>query len=238
MNTPRQPSSAAAQERPRILIVEDERDIVITLEEDLRRQGYDTVAVGDGEAAIRRGTAERWDLVLLDVMLPKVDGFDVCAALRRAGVATPIILLTARAGESEKELGLDAGADDYVTKPFGMRELRARIRARLRRHEPAHARRRTFGICQVDFDRAELRRSGERIDVTPQELRLIDVLLRNAGRVLTRDQIIEAAWGPGMAITDRAVDTHVFNLRKKIEVVAAEPKHLIGVRGLGYRFDL
>jgi DNA-binding response OmpR family regulator len=225
-------------EPARILIVEDERDIVVTLEEDLRRQGYDTTVVGDGETAIARGTQQPWDLILLDVMLPKVDGFDVCAALRRAGVTTPIIMLTARSGEPEKELGLDAGADDYVTKPFGMRELRARIRARLRRHEPVNLRRRRFGACEVDFDRAELWRSGQRIDVTPQELRLIDLFLRHAGRVLTRDQIIDGAWGPGMAITDRAVDTHVFNLRKKIETVPAEPRHLVGVRGIGYRFDV
>jgi DNA-binding response OmpR family regulator len=226
------------QDRPRILIVEDEPDIVVTLEEDLRRQGYETAVVGDGHTAIARGTSEPWDLVLLDVMLPKVDGFDVCAAIRRAGIITPIIMLTARSGESEKELGLDAGADDYVTKPFGMRELRARIRARLRRHDPVNPRRRRFGACEVNFDRAELWRSGQRVDVTPQELRLLDLFLRHAGRVLTRDQIIDDAWGPGMAITDRAVDTHVFNLRKKIETVPAEPRHLVGVRGLGYRFDL
>ena len=224
-------------EPPRILIVEDERDIVVTLQEDLRRQGYETTVVTDGEAAIARGTQQPWDLILLDLMLPKVDGFDVCVALRRAGVTTPIIMLTARSGESEKELGLDAGADDYVTKPFGMRELRARIRARLRRHEAVNPRRR-FGACEVDFDRAELWRSGQRIEVTPQELRLIDLFLRHAGRVLSRDQIIDGAWGPGMAITDRAVDTHVFNLRKKIETVPAEPQHLVGVRGIGYRFDV
>ena len=226
------------QEAPRILIVEDDPDIMVTLEEDLRRQGYQTTVVADGETAIARGTGQPWDLILLDVMLPKVDGFDVCAALRRAGITTPIIMLTARSGEPEKELGLDAGADDYVTKPFGMRELRARIRARLRRHEPVHPRRHRFGACEVDFDRAELWRSGQRIDVTPQELRLIDLFLRHAGRALTRAQIIDGAWGHGMAITDRAVDTHVFNLRKKIETVPGEPRHLVGVRGIGYRFDV
>ena len=222
---------------PRILIIEDEPDIVISLEEDLRRQGYETTVAQDGEVGLDRATHEPWDLILLDVMLPKLDGFDVCAGIRKAGVTTPIIMLTARSRESEKELGLDAGADDYVTKPFGMRELRARIRARLRKVEP-RSRRRTFGLCEVDFDRAELLRAGERVDVTPQELRLLDLFLRSEGRVLSRDQIITAAWGPGMAITDRAVDTHVFNLRKKIEAEPSNPRHLIGVRGLGYRFDL
>jgi DNA-binding response OmpR family regulator len=222
---------------PRSLIIEDEPDIVLTLEEDLGRQGYETAVAVDGEVGIRRGTSEQWDLILLDVMLPKVDGFDVCVALRKAGVTAPIVMLTARGREADKELGLDAGADDYVTKPFSMRELRARIRARLRRHEPAGAGRLRFGECEVDFDRAELWRAGELLDVTPQELRLLEVFLRNVGRVLRREQIIDAAWGPGMAITDRAVDTHVFNLRKKIEAVPADPRHLVGVRGLGYRFD-
>ena len=221
----------------RILIVEDEPDILFTLQEDLRRQGYVTEVAGDGEEALHRGQAGDWDLIILDVMLPKLDGFDVCAGLRKAGVRTPVILLTARSRESEKELGLDSGADDYVTKPFSMRELRARIRAQLRRGGSAESRVQTFGDCEVNFDRAELRRNGELVDVTPQELRLLDVFLRNPGRVLSRDAIISAAWEPGMAITDRAVDTHVFNLRKKIERTPAEPRHLVGVRGLGYRFD-
>lgn len=221
----------------RILIVEDEPDLVVTLEEDLRRQGYDTLVARNGHDAVRLGTAEPWDLVLLDVMLPGLDGFDVCAALRRAGVTTPIVMLTARSGEADKEVGLDAGADDYVTKPFGLRELRARIRARLRRHEPARPARVPFGACEVDFERAELWRDGARLTVTPQELRLMEVFVRNPGRVLTRSRIIDTAWGPGMAITDRAVDTHVFNLRKKVEANPAEPRCLVGVRGLGYRFD-
>ncbi len=170
-------------------------------------------------------------------MLPKMDGFDVCAGLRRAGIATPIILLTARAQEAEKELGLDSGADDYVTKPFSLRELRARIRAQLRRAQPDGARTYSFGDCQVDFDRAELRRSGQLVDITPQELRLLGAFLHNRGRVLSRDQLIEAAWGHGIAITDRAVDTHVFNLRKKIEPLPSEPRFLLGVRGIGYRFE-
>jgi DNA-binding response OmpR family regulator len=224
---------------PRILIVEDEPDIVLSLEEDLRRQGYETAVARDGAMGIRRGTEEKWDLILLDVMLPKVDGFDVCAALRRAAVTTPIVMLTARSREADKEIGLDAGADDYVTKPFSMRELRARIRARLRRHQSeATAAVYRFGECEVDFERAELRRGGAVVEVTPLELKLLEVFVRNAGRALSRERIITAAWGPGMAITDRAVDTHVFNLRRKIEAVPAEPRHIVGVRGIGYRFTV
>jgi DNA-binding response OmpR family regulator len=222
---------------PRILIVEDEPDIVLSLEEDLRRQGYQTQVATDGEQGLKLGKTGDWDLILLDVMLPRMDGFDVCSQLRRAGVSTPVILLTARAQEAEKELGLDSGADDYVTKPFSVRELRARIRAQLRRSSPAGEPVCRFGDCEVDFDRAELRRSGQPVEITAQELRLLRVFLRNPGRVLSREQLIEAAWGRGMAITDRAVDTHVFNLRKKIEPVPSEPRFLIGVRGLGYRFE-
>jgi DNA-binding response OmpR family regulator len=170
-------------------------------------------------------------------MLPGADGFEVCATLRRAGVRTPIILLTARARESEKEFGLDAGADDYVTKPFSLRELRARIRAQLRRHGGPMERLVRFGGCELDLDRAELRRDGVAVEVTAQEFRILQVFLRSTGRVLSREQLIEAAWGPSIAITDRAVDTHVFNLRKKIEEDPASPRILVSVRGLGYRFD-
>ena len=220
-----------------ILIVEDEPAIVASLEEDLRRQGYETRVAADGEQGIRLGQERRWDLILLDVMLPKVDGFDVCAELRRSGVTAPIILLTARAQEAEKILGLDSGADDYVTKPFSLRELRARIRAQLRRGEREVERCVRFGECEVDMNRAEVRRGGQRVDLTAQEFRLLEVFIRNAGRILSRDQLIDAAWGQGMAITDRAVDTHVFNLRRKIEAVPSEPRFLVGVRGLGYRFE-
>ncbi len=221
----------------RILIVEDEPAIVVSLEEDFRRQGYETAVATDGAEGIERGKAGPWDLILLDVMLPIVDGFDVCAALRRAGVAAPIILLTARVQEAEKILGLDSGADDYVTKPFSLRELRARVRAQLRRRTTIDDRIVRFGDCEVDMDRAELRRAGAPVELTAQEFRLLSVFLRHPGRVLSRDQLIDAAWGTGMAITDRTVDTHVFNLRKKIERVPADPTCLVGVRGLGYRFD-
>jgi DNA-binding response OmpR family regulator len=221
----------------RILIVDDEPDLALSLDEDLRRQGHETTIASDGERALEIGRSGAWDLVLLDVMLPKMDGFEVCSELRRAGVTTPIILLTARTQEAEKVLGLDSGADDYVTKPFSLRELRARIRAQLRRHEHAAVRICRFGECEIDFDRAELKRSGRVVEITAQELRLLEVFVRNRGRVLSRERLIEAAWGGAVAITDRAVDTHVFNLRKKIEPVPSDPKYLIGVRGLGYRFE-
>lgn len=221
----------------RILIVEDEPDIVLSLEEDLRRQGYETAVAVEGRRALQLGAEGSWDLILMDVMLPQMDGFEVCAQLRRAGVRTPIILLTALAQEAQKVMGLDSGADDYITKPFSLRELRARIRAHLRRTAAGEEMVFRFGDCELDFSRAELRRSGQPVEVTAQELRLLRTFLNNPGRVLSRDQLIEAAWGRGMSITDRAVDTHVFNLRRKIEAVPSEPKFLVGVRGLGYRFE-
>ena len=221
----------------RILVVEDEPDLAFSLCEDLRRQGHEPTVAADGDRAVELGRSRAWDLVLLDVMLPRKDGFDVCSELRQAGVKTPIIMLTARTQDAEKVLGLDSGADDYVTKPFSVRELRARIRAQLRRHDSAAPRVCRFGDCEVDFDRAELRRGGKVVDITAQELRLLDVLARNRGRVLSRERLIDEAWGHGVAITDRAVDTHVFNLRKKIEPEPATPRYLLGVRGLGYRFE-
>ena len=222
---------------PRILIVEDEPDIALGLEKDLTRHGYDVRAVADGEEAVRLGSGEAWDLILLDVMLPKKDGFEVCQELRRAGVGTPVIMLTAKTHEAEKILGLDLGADDYVTKPFSPRELRARIHAALRRAgEPAGGTYR-FGSCEVDFDRGEVRRDGAPLQISAQEFRLLAAFIQRRGRLLSRDQLIDAAWGHGTFVTGRVVDTHVLNLRKKIEPVPSRPRFILSVRGLGYRFD-
>lgn len=221
----------------RVLIVEDEPDIAMSLAVDLRRQGHDPEVVTDGEQAIAVGARAGWDLILLDVMLPKVDGFDACAELRRLGVKTPIIMLTARTQDTEKELGLDAGADDYVSKPFSVRELRARIRAQLRRGRQTAERVARFGECEVDLECGQVRRNGRVVDVTAQEWRLLTVFINHRGRLLTRDQLISAAWGYGVAITDRTVDTHVFNLRRKLERSPSEPRWIVGVRGLGYRFE-
>ncbi len=225
---------------PRILIVEDEPDIALGLEEDLTSHGYQVETVRDGESAARRGKESGWDLILLDLMLPRKDGYDVCQQLRQAGVRTPIIMLTARTHEAEKIMGLDLGADDYVTKPFSLRELRSRINAVLRRAaEPATGSGGVyrFGDCEVNFDRGEVRRRGIPLDVTALEFRLLAAFIRAKGRVLSRQQIIDAAWGRDTSITDRVVDTHVLNLRKKIEPEPATPRFLTSVRGMGYRFD-
>ena len=191
----------------------------------------------DGEAAVARGKVPDWDLILLDLMLPRRDGFDVCRQLRKDGVTTPIIMLTARTHESEKVLGLDIGADDYVTKPFSPRELRSRIQAVLRRTAETQHGSYRFEDCEVDFDRGEVRRNGTPVDVTALEFRLLSVFVRRRGRLLSRRQLIDAVWGVDTFITDRVVDTHVLNLRKKIEAAPARPRYLHSVRGMGYRFD-
>ena len=219
----------------RILIVEDEADIALGLEDDLTVEGHEVEVARDGETASRRGREAQWDLILLDVMLPRRDGFDVCRDLRRSGIHTPIILLTAKAQEAEKILGLELGADDYVTKPFSPRELRARIKAVLRRFAAPETYR--FGDVEVDFARAEVRREGTSLEMTPIEFKLLAAFIRCRGRVLTRDQLLDAAWDHDTHVTDRAVDAHIVNLRRKIESLPAEPKFLLSVRGLGYRFD-
>ena len=222
---------------PRVLVVEDEPDIALGLKDDLERNGYEAQTVGDGESAIRRGREPGWDLILLDLMLPGRDGFAVCRELRRAGIRTPVIMLTARTHEAEKVLGLELGADDYVTKPFSPRELRARIQAVLRRVADVSQGTYRFGACEVDFDRGEVRHGGAPIDVTALEFRLLAAFIRRRGHVLSRRQIIDAAWGEDTFVTDRVVDTHMLNLRKKIEPEPSRPRYLCSVRGMGYRFD-
>jgi len=175
--------------------------------------------------------------VLLDVMLPFRDGFEVCREIRRARIKTRIIMLTAKTHESEKVMGLELGADDYVTKPFSPRELRARIKAVLRRDDTEVPHTYKFGDCEVDFDRGELRRAGEALAATPLEFKLLSIFIRRRGKVLNRERLIEEAWGHGTFITERVVDYHVLNLRRKIEPDPAQPQYLQSVRGIGYRFD-
>jgi len=223
----------------RILIVEDDRAIAVALEDDLRLEGYDVQVARDGEAALTAARVSSFDLLLLDVMLPKKDGFDVCRELRRAGVAAKILLLTARGGETDKVLGLDLGADDYITKPYSPKELRARIRAHLRRASDASLPQIVaFGDCELDLGRAELRRHRKPVATTPLELKLLEFFMRRVGRVLTRRTLIDEVWGRDTAITERVVDNQIANLRKKIEPAPATPRFLKSVRGIGYRFDL
>ncbi len=222
----------------RILVVEDDRDIAMLLEDDLAAEGHEVEVVADGETASRRGREPGCDLIILDVMLPRRDGFDVCRDIRRARVRTPIIILTAKTHEAEKIMGLDLGADDYVTKPFSPRELRSRIRAVLRRFEHDEEDVFRFEDVEIDFARAELRRGGKPVELTPLEFKLLGVFVRNRGRVLSREQLIQNAWGGQTFVTDRAVDGHIVSLRRKLERDPARPRYLVSVRGLGYRLDV
>ena len=222
----------------RLLIVEDEPSLALALEDDLKREGYDTVLASDGNEAVRRALSEPFDLVLLDVMLPGRDGFDVCRDIRRAGRTMPIVLLTAKAQEAEKVLGLELGADDYVTKPYSARELRARIKAHLRRHDTPAEDVYRFGDAELDITRCELRRSGSVVELSALEFRLLAMFVMRQGRVLSRTQLLDEVWGAETHVTDRVVDNQVTNLRRKIEPTPERPRFLVSLRGLGYRFDL
>jgi len=221
----------------RILVVEDEPSIAFGLQLDLKNEGYDVEVETDGEGALQRVKNEVFDLILLDVMLPRKDGFEVCRELRRGGSKTPVIMLTAKTQEAEKVLGLEIGADDYVTKPFSPRELRARVKAALRRTAEDELPNYRFGDAEVDFGRCELRRAGKSVDLTAFEFKLLAAFVRNRGKVLSRDQLLDLVWGHGTFVTDRVVDNHIVTLRKKVEPEPSEPRFIVSVRGLGYRFD-
>ena len=221
----------------RILVVEDEPAIASALEDDLRLEGYEVEVVRDGDAVNQCTREQSFDLIILDVMLPRKDGFEVCRELRRTGFRMPVILLTAKTQESDKVLGLELGADDYVTKPFSPRELRARVKAALRRAAGEMPEIYRFGDAEVDFTRCELHRAGKAVEMTPIEFKLLAAFIRHRGQTLKRDKLLDEVWGRETYVTNRAVDTHITNLRKKIEPKPSDPQFLVSVRGMGYRFD-
>jgi DNA-binding response OmpR family regulator len=221
----------------RVLVVEDEPAIAFALEADLRSEGHGVSIATDGDQAINLARSEGFYLILLDVMLPGKDGFEVCRELRRGGCSSAIIVLTARTHDAEKVLGLELGADDYVTKPFNPRELRARIKAVLRRTDASAPDTFRFGETEVDFTRAEVRRAGRPVDLSALEFKLLTAFIRSRGRLLTREQLLDAAWGPNVSLNDRVVDNHIVGLRRKLEDDPAAPRHFLNIRGLGYRFD-
>jgi DNA-binding response OmpR family regulator len=222
-----------------ILVVEDEPTIATGLRDDLELEGYAVEVVDDGKLALQRILEGKHDLVILDVMLPGMDGFAVCREARTAGVRTPILMLTARGQEVDKVVGLELGADDYVTKPFSPRELLARIKAVMRRirEDPARAPIYRFGGISVDVDRFEVFRNGAKIELTAMEFKLLRAFLEHRGQVLTIDRLLQEVWGKDIFLTDRVIYTHVNNLRNKIEEDPRNPRFLISVRGVGYRFD-
>ena len=221
----------------RILIIEDEPDLARGLAMNLTAEGYRVDAEACGDAGLERALRDRPDLVLLDVMLPGMSGFDVCRDLRRRGFEAPIIMLTARAEEMDRVVGLEIGADDYVTKPFGVRELLARVRVRLRRRSADAADELLrFGDVEVDFDRHEVARGGRRIDLTGKELDVLRLLARHRGRIVTREQLLDEVWGYEHYPTTRTVDNHILRLRQKLESNPSDPRFILSVYGEGYKF--
>jgi DNA-binding response OmpR family regulator len=215
----------------RILVVEDDPSILRGLEMNLQLEGFDTVSATDGRAALEH--VEGVDLVVLDIMLPHMNGYQVCQQLRASGSTVPIILLSAKSAELDIVRGLDLGADDYVTKPFRVAELLARVKAHLRRHAPAQVVR--FGDVEVDLDKKLVRRAGQRVELTEREYDLLVYFIDAEGKALTRDAILSGVWGRGYLGTDRTVDNFINRLRQKLDI-AGQPRHFVTVRGVGYRF--
>jgi two-component system alkaline phosphatase synthesis response regulator PhoP len=223
----------------RILVVEDAEDLTTILRDRFRREGYCVETVQDGESALQTTEQLNFDLILLDLMLPGISGFDVCRELRQRNQAIPIIMLTARSETVDKIVGLRLGADDYVTKPFDMGELVARVEALLRRTSPGSRiseGRLTFGDIEVDLPGAEVRRGGVRLDLTAREFMLLRHLIENRGVVQSRDTLLKAVWNYDSGLTTRTLDVHIAWLRSKLEEDPSRPKRIITVRGLGYKF--
>jgi two-component system alkaline phosphatase synthesis response regulator PhoP len=222
----------------RLLLVEDEPGLVLTLTDRLTREGYAVDSSADGESGLERASSEGFDLVLLDVMLPRLGGFDVLRELRKRNIETPVIMLTARGQVVDKVVGLKLGADDYVTKPFEMVELLARIEAKLRRAPsvPHPAEGYQFGEVRVDFRRAEVTKSGAPLDLSAREFQLLRYFIEHRGATLTREELLNEVWGYNSMPSTRTVDVHVAWLRQKIEPNSRHPQYILTVHGMGYKF--
>lgn len=220
-----------------VLVVEDDTSITTGLRMNLENEGYRVLVTLDGEAGLQAARDPLVDLVILDVMLPKMNGFEVLRQMRREGVMTPVIVLSARSSEIDKVMGLELGAEDYVTKPFGLAELLARVRVALRRAKAARPKEQMhrFGDVEVDEGKREVRRAREPVELTATEFDVLLALIEARGRVLSREQILEKLYGPGHHGTARTIDNFVMQLRNKLEVDPQQPKHLLTVRGVGYR---
>lgn len=222
----------------RILVVEDEPAILRGLADSLKRESYEVHTAADGETGYRLVKEKNPDLLILDLMLPKLSGYEVCRKMRSEGLTTPILMLTARGEEGDRVLGLDLGADDYVTKPFSLRELLARVRALLRRAQPAQALIDELRVNDivVDFRRYEARTGDSPLEMTRREFQLLRVLASRPGEVITRSELLDQVWGLESYPTTRTVDNHVAGLRAKLERDAAQPEHLLTMRGVGYKW--
>jgi two-component system alkaline phosphatase synthesis response regulator PhoP len=224
----------------RILIIEDEESILMALEDNLRLEGYGVDSAVDGEKGLAKAREQKFDLIILDIMLPKMDGFEVCKHMRKEGINIPILMLTAKGQEIDKVLGLELGADDYVTKPFSSRELLARIKALLRRTNQFQQGTQSFafGDLEVDFGNYEVKKHGKIIYLTALEFSLLHFLIQNKDKVMSRDAILDGVWGRDVYIQPRTVDKHIGELRKKLEENPSNPELILGVRGVGYKLKI
>jgi len=224
----------------KILIIEDEEPIRIALEDDFRLENYDVTVATDGIEGLSKALNPDIDLIILDIMLQGMNGFEICKKLRNSGVKTPIIMLTAKGQEIDRVLGLEIGADDYITKPFSPRELQARVKAVLRRMEPETNDKadKMFqsGGLEVDFRQYVCRKNGKEVSLTVHEFNLLKYLIRKSGQVINRDELLDEVWGRDVFVTPHTIDTHIANLRKKIENDPSDPRLIISIRGVGYKF--
>jgi two-component system alkaline phosphatase synthesis response regulator PhoP len=225
----------------KILIIEDARNIRIALEDDLKFEGYQVISAATGPEGLEKALDLNLDIIILDLMLPELNGLEICKELRRRNIGTPIIMLTARSQEFDKVLGLELGADDYITKPFSPFELQARIKALLRRSEirdqQTAAATILFGPFELDPSKYTLTKNNEPVQLTAIEFSLMKLLMQHSGHVLRRDDILRSVWGEEVYVTPRTVDTHIANLRRKIEDYQEQSHWITGIRGAGYKFN-
>ncbi|MCA9596894.1 MAG: response regulator transcription factor [Myxococcales bacterium] len=226
--------------RKHILVVEDDESITLGLRMNLEAEGYDVTVAEDGDIALELAGSGRFSLIVMDVMLPKMNGFEVVRRLRDGGSVVPIVMLSARGAEMDKVMGLELGAEDYITKPFSLAEFLARVKAVLRRDAIARPNKRRVveaGDLRVDLDTREVTRDDQLVELTPTEFDLLVCLVEAGGKVLSRGEILTRVWGPGHHGTLRTIDNFVLQLRNKLEKDPSEPNHLLTVRGVGYRFQ-
>ncbi|MCH9651269.1 MAG: response regulator transcription factor [Deltaproteobacteria bacterium] len=220
-----------------VLIIEDDSTLLRGLQDNFELRGYRVHTATDGEAGLDAALSGEPDLVILDIMLPKLNGFEICRQIREAELDMPIIMLTAKGQEEDIVRGLNLGADDYMTKPFSVRELLARSGAFLRRRKASTPQFYEFGDCRLDLRSHRLTRNGEELELSPKEFRLLELFLRQAGRALTRDEILRSVWGRGVLVTSRSVDRCITTLRSKIEPNPKRPRLIQTIRDVGYRFE-
>lgn len=221
-----------------ILIIEDETELASGLKDNFEFDGYDVLLAGDGETGLNLAIERQPNLIILDIMLPKMSGLDVCKELRSRGLSTPIIMLTARSQEIDKVLGLEFGADDYITKPFSIRELLARVKAVLRRFpdNKRDTRLHSIGKLTIDFDHYLAEDVNGKVELTYKEFEILKYFLENKGQVITRDKLLDDVWGYEHFPTSRTVDNHIVKLRKKVEIDPKQPRHILTVHGIGYKY--